>query len=177
MPVDRHMNFTTNVKNSSRIAMYHFKNINHIRSLLSDKTAEQLIHALVTPRLDYCNSLLYGLPASTLHHLQRIQNIAARILTRSKKFEHITPVLQALHWLPVEQRIIFKLLCTTYRCMTETSSPLYLQRLLLPYKPVRQLRSSDANLLAVPPSRLKAYGDGSFSVAAPPSVERLASHP
>ena len=68
-----------------------------------------------------CNGVLYGLPDCKIIKLQRAQNVAARLLTSSRKYDHITPVLQELHWLPVRYRIHFKILLLTYKalnCMT-----------------------------------------------------------
>ena len=79
---DKQLNMEAHVKSLCRSCMFHLRNISNIRRLLPHKIAEQLIHAFVTSRLDYCNSLLSGLPSSTICHLQRVQNIAARILTR-----------------------------------------------------------------------------------------------
>ena len=75
--------------------------ISKIRQHLDYDTATRLVHALVTSRLDSCNSLLYGLPEKDLAKLQRIQNIAARLICRVPPSHHITPILQNLHWLPV----------------------------------------------------------------------------
>ena len=69
----------------------------------------QLVTSLVISRLDYCNSVLPGLPASTLAPLQRVQNATARLVINRDRRSHITPALQQLHWLPVEYRIIFKI--------------------------------------------------------------------
>ena len=79
--------------------------IGKIRSLLDQKTTERLIHAFVTSRLDYCNSLLFGLNDCLLSRLQLIQNSAMRLVTLSRKFDHITPILADFHWLPVSERI------------------------------------------------------------------------
>ncbi len=68
--------------------------------MLSVSDAEKLVHAFMTSRLDYCNALLGGCPAFSINKLQIVQNTAARVLTRSRKYDHITPILQSLHWLP-----------------------------------------------------------------------------
>ena len=163
---DEHLNMNNHIKAICRGCMFQLRNISRIRRLLPMKTAEQLIHAFVMSKLDYCNSLLFGLPSTSIGHLQRIQNIAARILTRTKKFDHITPVLTNLHWLPIEQRIVFKLMLLTYRAVNDMA-PEYIKELIVPHKPARSLRSSCAHKLSVPRSRLKGYGDRCFSIAAP----------
>ena len=90
----------------------------------------------MTSRLDYCNSLLYCIYGYSVSQLQRCQNDAAR------KYDHITPVLKELHWLPVEQRIDYKILLLTYEA-PHGLAPLCMSSLLSPYKPRRQLRSED----------------------------------
>ena len=93
--------------------------------MLSDDECSQLIYALVTVRIDYCNSLLYGLLAYSLDRLQKILNTAARILRRVSKFDHISETLLDFHWLPVHQRVTFKILIVTYQAYHETA-PHYL---------------------------------------------------
>ena len=145
----------------------HIKTIGKIRHLLPQKTTEQLTHAFVTSRIDSCNSLRYGLPAALIHKLQRLQNTAARLVTRTRKYCHISPVLRELHWLPVEQRVVFKILLLTYRAL-HGMAPVYLQDLLVPYTPTRTVRSSsDGLLLSVPRTKCQRFGDRAFSVAAP----------
>ncbi|KAI3356418.1 hypothetical protein L3Q82_017633 [Scortum barcoo] len=82
------------------LPFFHLRNIAEIRHFLSQSDAEKLIHAFVSSRLDYCNSLLSGCPNKSLKTLQLVQNAAARVLTRTRKRDHITPVLASLHWLP-----------------------------------------------------------------------------
>ena len=120
-------------------------------------------------RLDYCNSLLYGVADNQLQRLQSVQNAAARLVTGTRRTEHITPVLQSLHsvhWLPVRQRIVYKLATLIHKCLTGRA-PAYL------IKYCRQagirrpgMRSADSSMLDVPRTRT-ALGDRSFAVAGP----------
>ena len=103
--MDTHASVEAHVNNVSRTAYYHLYNIDRIRCYLSQSAAEQLVHAFITSKLDYCNALLCGLPSLLTQKLQRIQNAAARIITRTSRSAHITPFLFSLHWLPVCQRI------------------------------------------------------------------------
>ena len=112
------------------------------------------------------NAILYGLPGAQLQTLQLVQNSAARLVTGTRRQEHITPVLFALHWLPIRQRIQFKLLLLVYRC-THQLAPDYLTDLVVPYVPARSLRSADQNMLTVKRYNLERYGRRSFSVAGP----------
>ena len=124
-----------------------------------------LNNAFVTSHLDMGNSLLFGLPNSQIKRLSRLQNIAARIVTRTKPREHITPILKDLHWLPVHDRIIFKILVYVFRSLNDLS-PAYIRNILQPYTPIRQLRSVGKHLLTVPRTS-KSWGDRSFAHAAP----------
>ncbi len=136
-----------------------------------------MIHALVT--LDYCNSLYSGLPQSSLSRLQAVQNATARLLTGSKKRDHISPVLSSLHWLPVKFRVDFKILLFVYKayliCLSGCA-PSYISELLVPYCPARALRSSSHLLLTVPRCRYKSKGDRAFSVVGPKLWNGLPHH-
>jgi hypothetical protein len=90
-------------------AILNIKSIGRIRKYLSKEDLKRLVNALVISRLDYANSILYGLPKYELDKLQRVQNAAARLITGKKKSDHITPVLKELHWLPIKYRIHFKM--------------------------------------------------------------------
>ena len=82
---------------------------------LNVESTKSLVHAFVTCRLDNCNSLLIGSPSFLIQKLQRIQNCAARLVTGQPKFAHVTPILKELHWLPIEQRVAFKVLLLAYK--------------------------------------------------------------
>ncbi len=103
----------------------------------------------MTSRLDYCNALLGGCPASSINNIQIVQNAAARVHTRSSKYDHITPILQSLHWLPIRFRISYKILLLTSKALNNLA-PAYQTNLLSRYNPTRSLRSQNSGLLVVP---------------------------
>ena len=75
------------------------------------------MYAFISSRLDYCNSLLVGVSEDVLRKLQLIQNAAARLVTGTRKFDHISPVLRDLHWLPIRKRITYKVAMLVYKCL------------------------------------------------------------
>ncbi|XP_071374645.1 uncharacterized protein, partial [Centroberyx affinis] len=139
----------TSVTRSCRFALY---NIRKIRPYLSEHAAQLLVQALVISRLDYCNSLLAGLPACTFKPLQMIQNAAARLVFNQPKRAHVTPLFISLHWLPVAARIKFKSLMLAYKTITKTA-PTYLNSLIQVYAPSRSLRSAMERRLVLPPQQ------------------------
>ncbi len=107
-----------------------------VKPFLPRKEFESVIHAFISSRLDYCNTLYVGLDQSSLQRLQLVQNAAARLLTGTKKYEHITPVLASLHWLPVRFKIEFKILLFVFKILNGLV-PDYLSELLHVHTPVK----------------------------------------
>ena len=163
---DRTLDMKDQVASVCKASFFQLRNISAIRKYLSDEACAQLIHAFVTSRIDYCNSLLVNLPNSQYAKLQKVQNVAARILTLSGKYEHISPVLIKLHWLPIPLRIQYKVLLLAFKCING-NGPSYLTELLHQYTPPRTLRSSTQNLLEIPSYKMVTYGKRAFSVAVP----------
>lgn len=163
---DQNLSFDAHIKLVSRTAFFHLRNIAKIRNILSQGDAEKLVHAFVTSRLDYCNSLLLGCPTYSLKSLQLIQNAAARVLMRTNRRDHVSPVLASLHWLPVKFRIEFKILLLTYKALNDRA-PSYLKDLIVRYFPNRALRSQTAGLLVVPRVSKSRMGGRAFSYQAP----------
>ncbi|KAI5622172.1 hypothetical protein C0J50_18234, partial [Silurus asotus] len=127
---------------------FHLKIISKLRNMLSISDAEKLVHAFMTSRIDYCNALL------------------ARVLTRSRKYNHITPILSSLHWLPVKFQIDYKLLLLTYKTLNGLS-PNYLSSLLTRNNRSRSLNSQNSGLLVVPRIAKSTKGGRTFSHLAP----------
>ena len=165
------LSFSSHVKAITKSAYYHLKNIARIRCFVSRQDLEKLVHAFITSRVDYCNGLLTGLPKKTIRQLQLIQNAAARILSRTRKYEHITPVLRSLHWLPVKFRIDFKVLLLVYKSFNGLG-PQYIADMLTEYKPNRSLRSLGSYQLEIPRVHSK-HGESAFSYYASRSWNQL----
>ncbi len=136
---------------TTKSAYYHLKNIAIIRFFISSQDLEKLVHAFITSRVDYCNGLL---PKKSIRQLRLIQNTAARILTRTRTSEHITPVLRSLHWLHVTCRIDFKVLLLVYKSLNGIGSK-YIADMLNEYKSNRPLRSLGSSQLEIPRTRTK----------------------
>ncbi len=98
---DSELSMASHINHLCQSLHYHLRHIGKIRCYLSRSSTEQLVHSLVSCRLDYGSALLYEVPSTQLNRLQNVQNTAARIVTSSSKFSHITPVAMSLHWLPV----------------------------------------------------------------------------
>ena len=146
---------------------FNLYSLGKIRKSLDKSCTEKLVNCLITSKMDYCNSLMYGLPHNHLEPLQLCQNHAARIITLRRKHDHITPCLISLHWLPVQFRIEYKMLMFTYKAHNNLAPP-YLCELIKPYVPGRPgLRSANQELLDPTAWRLKTFGRRSFQVAAP----------
>ena len=162
---------TNHINSVCRSASYAIHRIGKLRRYLDADNTEKLVHAFISSRLDNCNSILYGLPDKELNKLQRIQNAAARLVSQTRKRDHITPTLIQLHWLPVPQRIIFKLLLLTFKAL-HGQSPSYISNLISYYHPRRTLRSASKQLLCETVGRTVTYGRA-FSHVAPSLWNRL----
>uniref|UniRef100_H3AF67 Reverse transcriptase domain-containing protein n=1 Tax=Latimeria chalumnae TaxID=7897 RepID=H3AF67_LATCH len=155
------------------VGFFHLRNIKKLCPFLPHDSLATLMHAFVSSRIDYCNALYAGLPLKLIHRLQLIQNSAARVVKNVSRFDHITPVLRELHWLPVRWRITFKVLVLVFKSLNGLG-PQYLRDLLTPYIPARPLRSLYGTLLNVPRMKTKV-GERSFSFYAATSWNALPS--
>ena len=131
--IDDKLSMNSHINKVCNASFYYLHNIKWIRKYLSRDSSETLVHAFVSSRLDYCNSLLYGLPQVQINKIERVQNAAARLVLKQSKFGHITPVLSQLHWLPIKYRIEFKILLMTFKAI-HGMAPDYVCKLISPKK-------------------------------------------
>ena len=136
-----------NIAAVTRACRFFLYNIRRIRPFLNTYWTQLLVQAMVLSCLDYCNSLLAGLPASAIRPLQLIETTASRLVFNVPRHSHVTPLLTDLHWLPFIACIKFKTLVLAYQAV-KGSAPAYIQNLIRPYTPARPpfhcLRTSGA---------------------------------
>jgi hypothetical protein len=172
---DECLTMERHVSSVARSCYHQIRSIGRIREYISTDACRALVQSTVTSRLDYSNVLLHNLPKSLLRRLQLVQNTCARLVTRTRRREHISPVLIELHWLPVEYRAMYKVLMYTYKAL-HGLAPQYICELVKLYVPARPLRSASQSLLQVPKFRTAAYGARSFRVSAPQLWNQLPQH-
>ena len=145
----------------------YYQQLRPLKRCMSDNAIKTLTHAFISSRLDYCNVLYYGVTEGLLSRLQSVQNAAARLVTGMARREHITPVLRQLHWLPVRQRVMFKLATFVHRSLSGTA-PTYLsdECRLTTSVGGRSLRSADSRT-CVPRRAHNGYGDRCFAACGP----------
>ena len=162
---DQNFNFRKHITQICSSCRYHMRDLRRIRRHLNLNCAKSLAYALVASRLDYCNSLLYGVAGGDIDRLQNVQDELARIVTRSRPFSHAPPLRQSLHWLPIVSRINFKVILLTFKTL-QTGQPSYIHNILFKATPSRALRSNQGPMLVIP--RVKTVtGSRAFGSCAP----------
>jgi len=164
--IDMELNMIAHVNSVVRSCYSHLRQISHIRPFLSQEAASTLVNSIITSRLDYVNSLLFGLPSCVIRKLELVQNNAARLICKKKKRDHMTPVLRELHWLLIDLRIQFKINLMTYKALNGLA-PSYLSSMLSFYQPSRTLRLSSQGNLVEKSSKSKRTGDRAYSLSLP----------
>lgn len=159
---------STHINKVCQSVYYHLHNIRHIGEYVTQDSTKLLVQAVIMARIDYCNGLLYNVPAVHLFKLQRLQNTTARLITFTPKFDHILQVLFKLHWLPVEYRTQYKIGLLTFKAIY-FKTPQYLSNLLFLKENSRySLRSASNGLTEDLSCRFKVtLGDRSFKASAP----------
>ena len=161
---DQNMSFHDQISSVVSSGYFHLRKIASVKKYLPKDLLTNLVHAFISSRLDFCNSLYIGLPEFEINRLQKLQNQAARLVTSTRRRDHITPVLKSLHWLPVRARIIFKILIFAFRAV-QGGGPDYLRLPLLSTN--RTTRACSAPRLKHCRSKKRSAGDRAYSVIAP----------
>jgi len=165
--LDSQLSLDAHVASVCRSSYYQLKQLRPVARSLSVEAAKTLVQAFVSSRLDYCNAILHGLPEKLMRRLQSVQNAAARMITSARRRDHITPILRQLHWLPVRQRVDFKIAVLVFQCLTG-HAPAYLADdcQLTADASARRLRSADTAKCVVRRT-YNNFGDRCFAAAGP----------
>ena len=166
--LDTNLTMSAYINETCQVAIYHLYNIKRISRYLSYDDRKSIVEANIMSRIDYCNSLLVGVSSTQLSKLQRLQNAAARLVSNVVKYDHITPTLVNLHWLPVMSKVNFKIAMLAYKCIYG-NAPEYLKNLIKVKSATRDNLRSDGEMLLKDYSARskKTLGDRTFKVAAP----------
>ena len=161
--LDQHLNFDKQVNKTVSHCHKLIKDMWKVRNVLSQSHTEKLVHSMVSSKLDLCNSLYYNMSKINYKKLQRVQNSAARLVCKVGRHSSISEILKSLHWLTIENRILFKIILLTHKSIWGKCSTNLVQ--LLSYK--SYTRSTSDFLLFDTPVALTKYGKRTFSFAAP----------
>ena len=174
--LDQKLDFKLHIQAKSRAAILNVLRIKAARKYLTRSACNKLMVSLVLSHLDYTNSLLGGLPKASIAKLQRIQNIAARIVLSRGKYDSATSCLEQLHWLPLRYRIEYKIITLVHRCLHQTTPP-YLSRLVNYHIQRRRglCSEDDPSKLEIPKTTKKTFAARSFSVLGPTLWNNLPS--
>ena len=165
MIFDKHLSMDDQVRSVYKQGFYHIKNLLRIRKFLNEGQTNIAAHAFITSKLDYGNAPL-GAPKYQIQKLQFVQNAAARVVTKTGKYEHISEKCKDLNWLPVAYRVKYKLNVLTWKALHD-QAPEYISDLIHERDHGIDLRMGNSLVLDIPKTNLKSMGDKAFSVVAP----------
>jgi len=172
--LDNSLSMKSQISSISKSCFFHLRRIRQVKKSLNERCLRTLVQAFVISRIDYCNSVLYGLPASTLKPLTTVLHYAAKLIKNLAPRDHVTPTLRELHWLPIQARINFKICMLMYRVHTN-SSPSYVSSLVTPCSSVQSRRglrsSSQADFVVI--RSVRKFGNRAFALAGPAEWNKL----
>ena len=142
---------------------YHLFQISQIKRFLIFEQLKSVIHAYVTSSIDQNNSHLLALPKESIKHPQSVHNAASKLILGLKKHDHVMSALIPLHWIPIDYRILFKVLLPMFKSLNGQEPSAYLKDPLVPYVPVHTFRSSSEGLLRTPKNHYNGTFNRSFA--------------
>src|SRR6218665_2238412 len=163
--LDSALTFSQHISNLTRSSYFQLRRLRTIRKAVSVPIFTSIVHAFIYPRIDYCNSLLIGLPKTRLSPLQTVLNAAARLIARLPRYSHISYYIKEhLHWLPISTRIEYKVLLIVLKAQMGVAPKYFRDAIRLPTSAtsLRPLRSMDRRELFVPRARTTMAMSRSF---------------
>ena len=167
--MDRDLSMNSHIRKMLQAGFSALRHIRSIKKCLFYESLGTLAVALILSRINYCNTLLAGLPVKQLCRVQSLINTTARLITGTRKFDHITLVLKKLHWVKVRDRVVYKILLVIFKCRLGYG-PKYISERIIPISEIperRKLRSSDSTSLYIPKSKMSSIGKRRFEVEGP----------
>ena len=164
--IDEDLSMNCQISNLSKAIYLEIRRLKHISKFVNESCLKTLAASFILSRLDYCNALYINLPQYQIKKLQKLQNFAAKVVLNKSIFEHVTPCLIELHWLPVAFRIKYKIAVLSFKCLNGLA-PKYLADLVEEYQPSRNLRSSSQKMLKCKSVNYVRLGERSFAFSAP----------
>ena len=170
--LDNELSMKYQISNLSKAVYLEIRRLKHISKFVSESCLKTLAASFILSRLDYCNALYKNLNKCQIEQIQKLQNFAAKVVLSKTIYDHVTPCLIELHWLPVSYRIDYKIAVLTFKCLYGLA-PEYLSDLIEEYQPTRQLRSANQKLLTQKVVKYVRLGEKSFSFSAPEVWNKL----
>ena len=164
--IDEDLSMDCHITNLSRAIYLEIRRLQQISKFVSESCLKTLAASFILSRLDYCNALYKNLNKCQIQKIQKLQNFAAKVVLSKSIYDHVTPCLIELHWLPVSFRVDYKIAVITFKCL-HGLAPVYLSELIEEYQPIRNLRSSSLKLLKPKVTKFKRLGHKSFAYSAP----------
>ena len=164
--LDNKIAMNVHITNISKAIYLEIRKLKHISKFVDESSLKTLASSYILSRFDYCNALFKGMPKYQFEKLQKLQNFAAKVILRKSMYDHVTPCLIELHWLPINFRVDYKIALLAFKCLNGLA-PKYLSDLIEVYVPPRALRSSSSIFFKSKVTKFKTLGDKSFSSSAP----------
>ena len=153
--LDNNLTYDQHIHQITSLCMAQLCQINRVKSTFDRNTLRTIISALVLSKLFYCSTVWSITAAENIKKLQAVQNFACRIITKTKKFEHITPMLHKIKWLLVNEHLHYRDTVMAFRCI-KSLAPTFLCESFQKHKCIHYHNTRNSQSLDIPPSKTKS---------------------